>query len=246
MQSCEEGVHTLVRVCVCVLGGGWIIQWNVEKKWPIHTFSGQWCFRAVVVCDKFLVVLRFAAWFDVDTEKSTHVYVSGLPSDLTDEEFNELMAKCGLIMFDPHTHKPKVKLYRNADGSLKGDGRCCYIKVMMWTLISLFISRQWNVNVAFKGIVIPVFLLKEWGELSFFFFFLLKVRDQLVFFQRSVSFLFFFTEISFFLTVLVLLVTFSLKLENKQIREYNNKNNKHTNKMQTDKQTNEGISRWIY
>ena len=79
--------------------------------------------------DQYLVV--FSAWFDIDTEKSTHVYVSGLPSDLTDEEFNELMAKCGLIMFDPHTRKPKLKLYREADGSLKGDGLCCYIKVRM-------------------------------------------------------------------------------------------------------------------
>ncbi|XP_076445255.1 uncharacterized protein LOC143283089 [Babylonia areolata] len=68
------------------------------------------------------------AWFDMDTEKSTHVYVSGLPSDLTEEEYKELMSKCGLIMFDPHTRKPKLKLYRNPDGTLKGDGLCCYIK----------------------------------------------------------------------------------------------------------------------
>ncbi|KAK7106936.1 17S U2 SnRNP complex component HTATSF1-like [Littorina saxatilis] len=68
------------------------------------------------------------SWFDMEDEKSTHVYVSNLPSDITDEEFQELMAKCGLIMFDPHNRKPKLKLYRNSDGTLKGDGLCCYIK----------------------------------------------------------------------------------------------------------------------
>lgn len=68
------------------------------------------------------------AWFDIDTEKSTHVYVSNLPVDMTEEDFRELMTKCGLVMFDPLTNKPKLKLYRNADGTLKGDGLCCYIK----------------------------------------------------------------------------------------------------------------------
>ncbi|KAL3311807.1 HIV Tat-specific factor 1 [Cichlidogyrus casuarinus] len=39
------------------------------------------------------------------------------------------MSKCGLIAHDPLTEKPRMKLYRNADGTLKGDGRCCYIKL---------------------------------------------------------------------------------------------------------------------
>jgi RNA recognition motif-containing protein len=65
----------------------------------------------------------------MDEGKSTHVYVSNLPSDFTDEDFKELMSKYGLIMFDPLNKKPKLKLYRNADGTLKGDGLCCYIKV---------------------------------------------------------------------------------------------------------------------
>lgn len=55
--------------------------------------------------------------------------MSGLPADVTDEEFKTIMNKCGLIMFDPITRKPKLKLYRDEHGNPKGDGRCCYIKV---------------------------------------------------------------------------------------------------------------------
>lgn len=32
-------------------------------------------------------------------------------------------------MNDPLTEKPRIKLYRDAEGKPKGDGRCCYIKV---------------------------------------------------------------------------------------------------------------------
>ncbi len=39
------------------------------------------------------------------------------------------MSKCGIIAADPVTHKLKLKLYRDETGALKGDGRCCYIKV---------------------------------------------------------------------------------------------------------------------
>lgn len=68
-------------------------------------------------------------WFDIDEEKNTNVYVSGLPLDITDEEFKELMNKCGMIMFDPQLKALKLKLYRDENGEPKGDGRCCYIKV---------------------------------------------------------------------------------------------------------------------
>ncbi|EDO33511.1 predicted protein [Nematostella vectensis] len=51
-------------------------------------------------------------WFQPDPEKNPNVYVSGLPLDITDEEFVELMSKYGIIMEDPDTH-----------------GRCCYLKM---------------------------------------------------------------------------------------------------------------------
>lgn len=66
---------------------------------------------------------------EIDDDKNTNVYVSGLPFDVTDEEFKELMSKCGLIMPDLVTKEPKIKLYRDEKGEPKGDGRCCYIKV---------------------------------------------------------------------------------------------------------------------
>ncbi|KAI0236713.1 hypothetical protein LSAT2_012746 [Lamellibrachia satsuma] len=69
-----------------------------------------------------------AGWFDVDTEKLTSVYVSGMPLDITDDEFKELMNKCGLVMYDVRTRKPKLKLYKEKTGENKGDGLCCYIK----------------------------------------------------------------------------------------------------------------------
>ncbi|XP_075163887.1 RRM1_TatSF1_like and RRM2_TatSF1_like domain-containing protein barc isoform X2 [Haematobia irritans] len=68
-------------------------------------------------------------WFDIDPEHNTKVYVSNLPLDITLDEFAEVMGKCGMIMRDPQTQKFKLKLYAEADGQLKGDGLCDYIKV---------------------------------------------------------------------------------------------------------------------
>lgn len=68
-------------------------------------------------------------WFEVDEKNNTKVYVANLPLDITDEEFVEIMSKYGMILKDPSTHKFKIKLYRDANGELKGDGLCTYIKV---------------------------------------------------------------------------------------------------------------------
>ncbi|UYV79702.1 HTATSF1 [Cordylochernes scorpioides] len=69
------------------------------------------------------------AWFDVDEAHNTKVYVTNLPLDITEEEFVELMSKCGMLMKDPDTNQFKVKLYRDKEGQLKGDALCCYIKI---------------------------------------------------------------------------------------------------------------------
>ena len=42
----------------------------------------------------------FLGWFDVDSDHNHNVYVSGLPLDITVEEFVTLMGKCGIIMED--------------------------------------------------------------------------------------------------------------------------------------------------
>lgn len=68
-------------------------------------------------------------WFEVAPEQNTKVYVSNLPLDITDDEFGELMSKCGMVMKDLKSGKLKLKLYRDVDGELKGDGLCHYIKV---------------------------------------------------------------------------------------------------------------------
>ncbi|KAM9847152.1 17S U2 SnRNP complex component HTATSF1 [Aulostomus maculatus] len=67
-------------------------------------------------------------WFEVDDNKNTNVYVSGLPPDTSTEEFVEMMSKCGIVMRDPITEEYKVKLYKDKEGNLKGDGLCCYLK----------------------------------------------------------------------------------------------------------------------
>lgn len=67
-------------------------------------------------------------WFDIDDTKNTNVYVSGLPLDISTEEFVELMSKCGIVMRDPISEEYKVKLYKDKEGNLKGDGLCCYLK----------------------------------------------------------------------------------------------------------------------
>ena len=45
------------------------------------------------------------------------------------------MSKCGVIMNDPRTGKPKIKLYRTDSGEIKGDGTCCYIKMVIFNHI---------------------------------------------------------------------------------------------------------------
>ena len=69
-------------------------------------------------------------WFDITDNRNTNVYVSGLPLDTTDEEFENLMTKYGIIAKDLDTGKPKARLYRDENNEVKGDGRCCYLMVV--------------------------------------------------------------------------------------------------------------------
>ncbi|XP_029463671.1 HIV Tat-specific factor 1 isoform X2 [Rhinatrema bivittatum] len=52
----------------------------------------------------------------------------GLPPDITEDEFVQVMSKCGIIMRDLQTEEYKIKLYKDKQGNLKGDGLCCYLK----------------------------------------------------------------------------------------------------------------------
>jgi len=71
-----------------------------------------------------------AEWFQADETQNTNVYVSGLPkSNYNLEKFATLMKKCGLLKPDEKTGHPKIKLYYDQEGKLKGDGLCCYLAI---------------------------------------------------------------------------------------------------------------------
>lgn len=65
----------------------------------------------------------------MDTTTNTKVYVSNLPDNMTEEAFVSLMEKCGMVLLNPDSGKPKVKLYHDKEGNFKGDALCTYIKV---------------------------------------------------------------------------------------------------------------------
>ena len=65
----------------------------------------------------------------MDDSLNTKVYVSNLPDSTTEEEFLDLMQKCGMILKDLETNKYKIKMYRDSEGNFKGDALCTYIKV---------------------------------------------------------------------------------------------------------------------
>jgi len=68
-------------------------------------------------------------WFEMEDSQNTKVYVSNLPTDITEEEFIDVMQKCGLVVKDVQTNQPKIKLYTDSNGKKKGDGLCTYIKI---------------------------------------------------------------------------------------------------------------------
>ena len=68
------------------------------------------------------------SWFEVEDNQNKHVYVTNLPSTTTEEQFVELMRKCGVIA-QHEDGRPKVKLYRTEEGEQKGDGLCTYLRV---------------------------------------------------------------------------------------------------------------------
>lgn len=66
--------------------------------------------------------------------KNTAIYVTGLPEDITVEELVSHFSKCGIIMDEIMTGKPRVKLYCDEEGRLKGDALIVYLREESVTL----------------------------------------------------------------------------------------------------------------
>ncbi|KAG0639806.1 hypothetical protein HOY80DRAFT_1009356 [Tuber brumale] len=60
--------------------------------------------------------------------KNTAVYITNLPPDTTEEEVKEVFSKYGVIAEEIDRGKPRIKLYRNEDGSVKGDALVVYFR----------------------------------------------------------------------------------------------------------------------
>jgi len=58
------------------------------------------------------------------------VYITGLPKDVTEEEFINFCKTAGIIAKDPVTLQPKIRIYRDDSGIPKGDGLVTYLKVL--------------------------------------------------------------------------------------------------------------------
>lgn len=61
--------------------------------------------------------------------KVNHViYFKGLPKDASEGEALDFFSRVGLVKKDPETLKPMLKLYRDEEGQLKGDGLVTYFR----------------------------------------------------------------------------------------------------------------------
>ncbi len=60
--------------------------------------------------------------------KETSIYVTVLPKYVTVDELNAAFSKCGLIQEDAQVGGPRIKIYRNEQGEIKGDALIIYFR----------------------------------------------------------------------------------------------------------------------
>ncbi|KAG2184153.1 hypothetical protein INT44_009168 [Umbelopsis vinacea] len=65
---------------------------------------------------------------DVKPRSVKAIYVTGIPLDATVDEVKEVFSKCGVIMEDIATGEPRIKLYKDESGALKGDALITFFK----------------------------------------------------------------------------------------------------------------------
>jgi HIV Tat-specific factor 1 len=56
------------------------------------------------------------------------VYVTNLPADTDVEEVNRIFSRCGVIAENIDSGQPRIKLYADDAGSLKGDALVVYFR----------------------------------------------------------------------------------------------------------------------
>ncbi|CAZ80273.1 unnamed protein product [Tuber melanosporum] len=66
--------------------------------------------------------------FPAPARKNTAVYITNLPPDTTEDEVNKVFSRFGVIAEEIDRGKPRIKLYRNEDGSVKGDALVVYFR----------------------------------------------------------------------------------------------------------------------
>lgn len=61
-------------------------------------------------------------------DRKTAIYVTGLPTDISLPELTTYFSKVGIIFTDYLTGQPKVKLYKDTEGNVKGDALIIYFR----------------------------------------------------------------------------------------------------------------------
>lgn len=64
--------------------------------------------------------------WEENKKKNLWIYVTGLPTDITLEEIKNHFSKVGIFALNPLNQQPKIKLYKDEQGNLKGDCSICY------------------------------------------------------------------------------------------------------------------------